>query len=147
MYFCIWVGHINKYKRRKVEDFEVGFCVCVCVCDTRGCTQGLMLATQVLLHLSHSAGPFYTSYFWGRVSVYVRVSLDGDPSICTSLHSWDDRHVSPRPVIGWNGVSHSFCPGQPQTKTCPISVSQVARITGLSHCAQPKVLKHNIKVL
>jgi hypothetical protein len=31
------------------------------------------------------------------------------------------------------GISQSICPGGPQTTILPISASQVARITGMSH--------------
>jgi hypothetical protein len=62
---------------------------------------------------------------------------------------WDDRNTSPHPdFICCNGVSHMniswtfffFCPGWPWitlwTEILPISASQVARLTGLSHQAQ-----------
>jgi hypothetical protein len=35
-----------------------------------------------------------------------------------------------------DGVSPTICPGWPQTVILPISVSQIARITGVSHCTQ-----------
>jgi hypothetical protein len=37
------------------------------------------------------------------------------------------------PVIGWDGISWTFCPCWPQNPIFPISVSQVSGITGVSH--------------
>jgi hypothetical protein len=36
------------------------------------------------------------------------------------------------------GVSHTICPGWPQTSILPISASHVARVTGLSHQLQAR---------
>jgi hypothetical protein len=42
----------------------------------------------------------------------------------------------PQPIaIGWDGVSWTFCSGWPQTAGFP--TPEVARISGLSHCALP----------
>jgi hypothetical protein len=73
-----------------------------------GWTQGLMLATQALYHLSYSASPLCVGYFWDRVSLYAWASLDHNSSVCASLCSWDDRRVPLHPVIGWNGISRTF---------------------------------------
>jgi hypothetical protein len=40
--------------------------------------------------------------------------------------------------IDWDRVSLTFCPGWPQTKILPISVSQKDGIIGMSHHAQPQ---------
>jgi hypothetical protein len=92
--------------------------------------------------LSHSSSPFGIGYFWDRVLFYAWASLDHDPTICTSLPCWDDRHVLPHPAIGWDGVSRSLS----LSLFFPIlnwNVHDlhlwVAKIIGLSHCAQTEI--------
>jgi hypothetical protein len=82
-------------------------------------TQGLMLARQVIYNLSHSPSLF--------------CSLDHDPPLFASPHSWNDRHELLHPVIVWGGVWKTFCSSW--ASILPVSASQVARIIGLSHCA------------
>jgi hypothetical protein len=51
-----------------------------------------------------------------------------------SCGSWDDMHVQQCPAFSTEMVSHrNFCPDWPGTMILPISVSQVARIIGISH--------------
>jgi hypothetical protein len=95
----------------------------------------------MLYHLSHSASPFCIDYFWDRASLYARTVLHHNPPICASLHSWDDRHAPLHSTSGWDEVSPTFCLGWPWTNIFLISVSWVARIMGLSHCAWPKYVK------
>jgi hypothetical protein len=64
--------------------------------------------------------------------------LDLDPPICASLCSWIDRHASPCPATGWDGVSWIFfCLGWSWTIILLISTSQGAKIIGLSHHTWP----------
>jgi hypothetical protein len=80
---------------------------------------------------------FCFHYFWDKVSFYAMTDLDLDAPICSSLHSWDGRHVSPHPVfIGWDRVLQTFCPDWPQTAILLISTSPVARITGMYYHTQ-----------
>jgi hypothetical protein len=39
-------------------------------------------------------------------------------------------------IIGWDGISRTFCLGWPQTMILLISTCQVATITGMNHRAQ-----------
>jgi hypothetical protein len=71
---------------------------------------------------------------------YVWASLNCDPHICASWNSLDDRYVIPCPVIVWDESLVSFCLCCPQTPILPISASQIVRIIGLSHCAQPELI-------
>jgi hypothetical protein len=43
--------------------------------------------------------------------------------------------ISPHPgfFFGWDGISQTFCPSWPWTMILPISTSQEAKITGVSH--------------
>jgi hypothetical protein len=69
----------------------------------------------------------------GSYKLFAQASLEPWSS-CSQLFVWDDRCVSPLcPVIGWDWVLKTICSGWPQTVILPISASQVARITGLSH--------------
>jgi hypothetical protein len=44
-------------------------------------------------------------------------------------------------VIGWDGVSGSFCPGWPQTVILLLPISQLARITSVSYPTLPELFK------
>jgi hypothetical protein len=133
-------------------------------CNTGDWTQDLALARVALYHLCHTLSFFsllcvLTFFFfcstggWTtsvtpsalfvllcRVLLYAWASLNCSLPVHASLPSWDDRHVPPGPVIGWDGGLTNFSLGWSQTAILPISVSQVARITGMSHCTQPCVL-------
>jgi hypothetical protein len=54
---------------------------------------------------THSTNSFCIGYFWERVSLYGQTGMNCDPPNCSSLHSWDDRHIPLSPAIGWDGVS------------------------------------------
>jgi hypothetical protein len=45
-------------------------------------TQSLLFTRQAFYHLSHSTSPSCSGYFWDRVSLYVKPSLDHEPPIC-----------------------------------------------------------------
>jgi hypothetical protein len=53
--------------------------------------------------------------------------------ISASCVAWDDRCVPLHPAIGWDGVLRTSFLGWPRTVILPVSVSQVDRITGVSH--------------
>jgi hypothetical protein len=51
------------------------------------------------------------------------------------LLSWDGKKDAPtHPAFFFRWGLANFCPDKPQTLILPISVSQAAGITGLSHC-------------
>jgi hypothetical protein len=125
--------------------------------------QGFTPAKQVLYHLSHistnylpglvsnhdlpnisfpcsqdyRSEPPAARLFWDRVSLYPQDGLDYNP-ICTA---WGDRCAA----IVWDRASQTFCPGWPQTKMLPISISWVAGITDLS--ITPGLRKKKLKQL
>jgi hypothetical protein len=47
------------------------------------------LAVQELYCWSHVYSPFFSAYFWDKVSLFCQASLEWDPPIYTSWHSWD----------------------------------------------------------
>jgi hypothetical protein len=52
----------------------------------------------------------------------------------TSWPHWDDRCAPPHPAISWDGVLKTVCQGWPGTAIFQNLVSQIASITGVSHC-------------
>jgi hypothetical protein len=115
----------------------LGFLFCFVSLDsTGGWSQGLTLARQASFHLSHSISLFCVGYFWDRSSLWAWAGLDHGPPICPS-------HVAGmtgcttifRCWLRW-GLAN-FCQGWPQNMILWISVSQEARITGLSHHTWP----------
>jgi hypothetical protein len=50
-------------------------------------------------------------------------------------------------LFGWDGISQTFCLDWPRTVILWISASWVARITGMSHCAQLENFAFTMKVL
>jgi hypothetical protein len=87
-----------------------------------------------LYHLSqsHSTSHFCVGYFW----VYAWANVNLDP-ICASLCRQNDRHMSLHPVIGWDGVSQTFCPGWPWNYNPLDLCLPRSRITGLSQHTWP----------
>jgi hypothetical protein len=43
--------------------------------------------------------------------ISLALCLDHGPSIRASLRSWDIRHMTPCPPIGWDGGLSNFLPG------------------------------------
>jgi hypothetical protein len=68
------------------------FCFCFFF-STGVLTQGLVLARQVLYHLSMSPALFCFSYYLDRVSLFNFFASDQDPSPYGLPCSWDHRHV------------------------------------------------------
>jgi hypothetical protein len=96
-------------------------------------TQALVLANQVLYHLSHSVSIEYLS--WDRVLLYAQAGLDSILLfVLPHVHEMTGTPLCP--AIGWNGVSWTIFSGWLQTTILPISASQVAMITGGSQCTQ-----------
>jgi hypothetical protein len=62
--------------------------LCVCVVVFRFDLKGLVLARQVLYHLSHSPSPFCFSYFLNRVIFITRLAWT--VILFVLLSSWDD---------------------------------------------------------
>jgi hypothetical protein len=42
--------------------------------------------------------------------LYSQVHLVHNHLTCTSLNSWNNRHIPSNPLIGWDGVLRIFCP-------------------------------------
>jgi hypothetical protein len=80
-------------------------------------------------------------YFSSRVSLL----CIGQPGLWTFYlclpHIWSDRCHHTQIFIGWDGVSLTVFPAglEPWFVILLIFTSQVARITGLSHCTQIQV--------
>jgi hypothetical protein len=80
-------------------------------------TQGLMLARQVLYHLSLGSNAlppdlffFCFSYFSGRFSYFCPGPASSrHPLTCGLLHSWDNRNVPPYLLICRDGILVMFC--------------------------------------
>jgi hypothetical protein len=101
--------------------------------------------------VSHSTSPFlffsfsYDSFFWDSVSQSI---CQGLTSNCDS----PDLLISASPVARITGMNHqhltwwNFCLGWPQTVILHIPVSQVARITGVSHCTRHHVILKKLKL-
>jgi hypothetical protein len=87
--------------------------------------------------LIHKLCFFCVGYFWEWVLFYIKATLDHNPPICISLSSRNDRCISLHSAIGWIGALRSFHPCWPSTVISLISVSWVARITGVSIDTQP----------
>jgi hypothetical protein len=100
-------------------------------------TQDLVLARQMLHHLNHIPSPFLVVIFqvwssvcaWGQPQTAVLLPMASHIFHIADItdmhhHSW---------LIGWDGISLTFCPGCPQTSILPIS----GGITGLSHHVWP----------
>jgi hypothetical protein len=68
--------------------------------------------------------------------------------ILASHVAWDGRHEILHVLLFEMGASWIVCPAWPQSRILPISVSQVARITGLSHwCLACSLLLNMIEFL
>jgi hypothetical protein len=99
----------------------------------QGRTPGLILFKQARYRMRQAPSP---CCFWNRIS-HLCLDLPGSSSsILCFLSNWDDRWVPPC-CVGWDVVLLTFCPGWPWTTVLLIFTSQEARITGMSHCAQP----------
>jgi hypothetical protein len=126
-------------------------------------TQGFKPMRQVPYFLIYTSSLLCYGYFGDKILIFAKVNLDcGAPILCfplmakmtgmhyyaqlfpiemgshkllisASLIAWDDRCASLCQAIGWVGVLWPFCLGH---KILPISASQVARITGMSHWCQ-----------
>jgi hypothetical protein len=67
-------------------------------------TQDFALAMQALYCLSQASSPFYLAYFGHRVLLFAQASLDCNPSIYVSCHSWNDRSTTvPSYWLTWGG--------------------------------------------
>jgi hypothetical protein len=56
----------------------------------------LMLARQVLYHLSHFASPFCIGYLWDKVLLFALASLYHDPHLCPLIAGWQACATTPR---------------------------------------------------
>jgi hypothetical protein len=79
--------------------------------------------------VSLSSSFFCFSYFSDRVLHFYLGPVSHTAGITGVYH-----HVQ---LIDSDGVLLTFCPGWPQTAILLISISQVAEITGMSHCTWP----------
>jgi hypothetical protein len=87
--------------------------------------------------LSPTTSPFCFSYFSGRVLYCLpgpAVDLDPPTSASCLARTTAVHHCTQ--LVCWDGVSLTFCLGRTQTAIVPISTSQVAGITGMSHHIQ-----------
>jgi hypothetical protein len=111
------------------------------------CHSFLILAAPGFeLRALHLLGPSSSSFcfrdFLDRVSCFC-------PGVawmasCCPTGSWDDRHKPPGPRVLIETRSEAFFfPSWPQTTILPMSASQLAGITGVSHHAWPYVLPPN----
>jgi hypothetical protein len=57
----------------------------------------------------------------------------------TSVHHWAW-------LVGWDGISLTFCPNWPQTVILPMFTSRIARITGISYHACILIFKLTTKL-
>jgi hypothetical protein len=87
------------------------------------------LISKNIDYLSHNYIYVIFGQYWGLNS-----ALDHDPPICVFPCSWNDRCMTCALTLVEMGVSQAFCLNWPRTVILPNSVSQVARITGVSHC-------------
>jgi hypothetical protein len=92
------------------------------------------------------SSPFCFGYFWDRVSHLCLANLDCNPIYTFYIAVMTDSGHHAQLFAGWDGISHTVCPGWSQTMIPTISASQVARIAGVGHCAQP-VLQFLLMIL
>jgi hypothetical protein len=98
-------------------------------------TQGLMLARQVSTTWGNGPKLFFFSYLLGRNSCFCpRVSLGCHPTMPLTYLWWQVTHYHTQ-IVGWDGVSLSFCLAWPQITILLIATSQVGGIAGMSYCA------------
>jgi hypothetical protein len=95
-------------------------------------TQGFALAQQTLYHLNHSAGLFVRIVFETCLT-----SCPGHPGLCSSYLCFSAQLGWQ--VHDWDRFSQTFSQrtGLESQGIFLIPISQVNKITGLSHCAQP----------
>jgi hypothetical protein len=106
--------------------------------STRGWTQALVLATQVLHHLSLSASHFCVSLSVLRWDlVFAQAILDHNLPTLLPWAVWVTGACHPYWTGGWHVVLWNFCLWYLQTVILPISALQVSRITGVRLQAQP----------
>jgi hypothetical protein len=81
--------------------------------------------------LSHYISSFlwflFFFFFWLRLEFELRALLYHHST------AWATPPVQFALIIFGDGILGTICPGLPRTVTLPISTSQVARITGVSH--------------
>jgi hypothetical protein len=95
-----------------------------------------VLARQVLYYLSHAFSPLFalvileigSSFLFRLAWSYHRVKL------LTSIVGMTGEHHHTQLFSVKMGSFKLFCLGWPETSFFPISASQVAKITGVSHC-------------
>jgi hypothetical protein len=98
-------------------------------------TQGFTLAWQVLYCLSHIYSPFFFVYF--RVGSHFCSGWPGPQSsyfILPTIAGWQAHTTTPSFFLLRWGLMN-FCMGWPWTTIFPITVSQVAKIIGVSYCS------------
>jgi hypothetical protein len=100
------------------------------------CMHGTGLWSQALCHLSHALRSFCFTYFSSRVSC-LHPGLPGSPSSWLHLSccrmTRSNHHTQ---LIGWDGISRTFCLGWPWTAVFQISTSWVAGIIAVSNYTQ-----------
>jgi hypothetical protein len=98
-----------------------------------------LLGTCSLYHLSHTFSSALLSLFcFGYLSDRVSCFRPGRPGLWSTLpvasHIPGTTGVYHQArLIGWDGVSLTFCWGWPQTAILLISASRVSEISGMSH--------------
>jgi hypothetical protein len=124
-----WVHDLLSNHRIFFSAFKNNFCG-----RYWGLNSGLSLVRQALYHLNHNPMSFCIRYFSNRVSnLYLGLPGPQSSYLCF-LCSWDDRHMPPHPgFINVVRVLGTFFPGWLRTSILPISTSQIARSTGVSH--------------
>jgi hypothetical protein len=101
---------------------------------------GIEIKTSHLLGRYSTTWVIHSAFFF-LLSLFLKLGLtfcSGQSGLWSSClcfpNSWDDRCVSPQPgFINRYGVMWTFLPSWPWTVILPISASQVARISRLSH--------------
>jgi hypothetical protein len=77
--------------------------------------------------------PVCSDYFGVKVLLFAQASLDHNPPVYTPCNHWDDRRVPQCPAfLCWDAELKNFAPGLPWNMSLLISMSQVARITGVT---------------
>jgi hypothetical protein len=114
---------------------------------TSGWTRGLMLAKQLLYHLSHSPSPVCIANFWDRILLFAWLAWTANCLfVLLSAPGMTGTHHCAQPLVEM-GVLLTFCLGWPQTLILLIFAFQVARNTGFSHCAWASLFLFKLQII